>query len=125
MAVLDFCNSAVKTFQSSSLWIEKKLNSDPRLVSNIVKMDSNDCPNQVELEQEILARRKKQVGEYTNLEKADHPECIPEQYFFLGVTQNQLTQNLTLRSKPLMFRSRQKGNIDIVCRNLKEFSSYL
>ena len=125
LAVLDFSNFSVKKFQSSSLWIETMLNRDPRLQTNIGKHDSDIRPDQLLLEKEILSKRAKQTFDYTNLEPADSLVAIPEMFFFLGITINQLTDNLSLRSKPLMFRSRQKGSVDIICRNVKEFANFL
>jgi len=123
--VLDFCNYSVKIFQSSSLWVQQKLNKDPRLVCNQKEEGKPARPNPTLLEQEILSARAKTLTSYTNTEPADHPVTCQDDYFFLGVCINQRTDTLSLRSKPLMIRTRLKGKIDVICRNVSEFASYL
>ena len=62
---------------------------------------------------------------YANTEPSDCPQTVPEMFFFLGIMVNQITDNLSLHAKPLIFRSRLKGPIDIICRNVKEFVNFM
>ena len=44
---------------------------------------------------------------------------------FLGLMTDRRTDQMRLKGKPISFKSRSKGNIDIVIRNTSEFSAFI
>ena len=44
---------------------------------------------------------------------------------FLGLMTDRRTDEMRLKGKPISFKSKSKGNIDIVIRNTSEFSAFI
>ena len=60
--------------------------------------------------------------------KNNLPDDFPsnqDHFKFLGLLTERKDDLLKLRGKPLSLKSRSKGNIDMVCRNAREFEEYL
>ena len=120
--VLDFAGFSIKKFQSTSYRVECTLNVDDRLM--VKQTDhSNLRPDQDALRDEILCRRQKETN-YANTKPAEHPLILEDQYTYLGMTISRTNDKMSLRSKPIMLRSKNKGPVDIVLRNLSEFDSF-
>ena len=49
----------------------------------------------------------------------------PDDFSLLGLTTNRNSQLLSVKGKPISFKSRAKGTVDITIRNPQEFSNFL
>ena len=121
--VLDFTGFAIKKFHSTSLFIQNTLNLDDRLqVKQVAHTDIR--PDQNDLKTEILSKRQKSTT-YANCEDPDHPIITDDIYHYLGMSISQSSDRMFLCSKPIMLRSRIKGQIDTILQNRSEFNTYL
>ena len=48
-----------------------------------------------------------------------------EHFYYLGLTLNRQLDTLSLRSKPIYLRSKSKGPVNVIIRNINEFKSFL
>ena len=65
------------------------------------------------------------VNKHQNNQADSFKQKIPENFTLLGLTTNRNSQLLSVKGKPISFKSRSKGTVDITIRNPKEFSSFL
>ena len=101
------------------------MNEDPRLTCKDADKGYGSLrPDQSDLKQEIISKRQKEVS-YANCEAAQNPEIRKDQFVYLGMTISRQFDTMALRSKPILLRSKSKGTVDVVLRNVNEFSNFL
>ena len=123
LQVLDFSGFKIKKFNSCSLFVQNQLNSDNRL-SSTAPTHTKIRPDQSHLKDEILESRQKST-EFANIAPPDHPEIKTDHYHYLGMVISRTTDEMALRSKPILLCSKIKGRVDIMLHNAGEFDMFL
>ena len=104
--------------------VENVPNQDCRLDAKKIS-HSEICPDQSNLQKEIISHRQISCAKYANSLPPDFPMTLDNCYIYLGMTINQLNDRKSLQVKALMFRSKLKGPVDIILQNVKEFDNFL
>merc|ERR1712215_111260 len=91
-----------------------------RLACNKPKPNSRDVQ---QVKEEILNTRMK-IDWFINRYPDEYPSNSG-MFKFLGLMTDKQTDQMRLKGKPISFKSRSKGNIDIVIRNTSEFSAFI
>ena len=117
LAIVDFSDMAFK--EASSLFKEIDfLNQETRLECNKTKQIRH-----VDKVQEEIMETRTRIDFYRN----DSPDQFPSnnnKFKFLGILTDRETDMMRLKGKPLSFKSRSKGSVDIVIRNTAEFRDF-
>ena len=120
LSVIDFCDFEFKETSSLFKEIEQFLNQDARLACNKPKPPLRDIQK---VKDEILGTREKFDWFKNNM-----PNEFPSNnnmFKFLGLLTDRQTDQMRLKGKPLSFKSKSKGNIDVVIRNSAEFYDFI
>ena len=121
LAVADFNNFAFKEVQSLFLDVQNFLNQDCRLEINKVK---ETRPDITEVQAEIERDRTK-INKHQNNKPDDFPPSTKDDFKFLGLLTKRSTGDFRLRGKPISFKCRTKGKVQITIRNTSEFQNFL
>ena len=70
-------------------------------------------------------KTRTRVNKHQNNQGDSFKQKTPEDFSLLGLTTNRVSQLLSVKGKPISFKSRAKGTVDITIRNPQEFSSFL
>ena len=119
--VADISSHYFKEVSSLSTKIEEQLNKDSRLDVNAPQ---DQCPNLKSVQQEIQRTRTK-INQHQNEGKDSFQPKTKEDISQLGLTTNRTTQLMSVKGKPISFKSRSKGAVDITIRNLRETTKFL
>ena len=65
------------------------------------------------------------INKHQNTEKDSFKQKTPDDFSLLGLITNRSTQLLSVKGKPISFKSRAKGAVDITIRNPQELSNFL
>ena len=60
-----------------------------------------------------------------NIKEDSFKKKSPKDFSILGLVVDRDTQQMSVKGKPISFKSRAKGSIDITIRNPQEFSNFL
>ena len=115
ICVAGFSSHYFKEVSSLSTSIEEQLNKDSRLDVNAPQEQHPDLKCVL---QEIQRSRTK-TNQHQNQPKT-------KDYFLpLGLTTNRISQLMSVKGKPISFKSRSKGAVDITIKNPQEFTRFL
>ena len=120
LSVIDFCDFEFKETSSLFEELEQFLNKDVQLACNKPKPPLRDVQ---QVKDEILDTRRK--FDWFKNQKDDEYPSNSGMFKFLGLMTNRQTDEMRLKGKPISFKSRSKGNIDIIIRNTSEFSAFI
>ena len=101
--------------------IEEQLNKDPRLDVNAPQEQRPDLKCVL---QEIQRSRTK-INQHQNEGKDSFQPKTKDDFSLLGLTTNRTLQLMSVKGKPISFKSRSKGAVDITIRNPQEFTKFL
>ena len=121
ICVAAFSSHYFKEISSLSKFVEQFLNLDKRLDINAPK---EERPSLEQVIQEIQKTRTKNNQHQNNRESAFRQKS-PNDFPLLGLTTERDDELLTVKGKPISFKSRSKGTIDITIRNPQEFTSFI
>ena len=121
ICVSDFCSHYFKEVSSLNVAIEEQLNKDSRLDINAPQEDRPDLNNVL---QEIKRTRTK-INKHQNYDKDSFRPKTKDDFYLLGLTTNRTTQLLSVKGKPISFKSRSRSAVDITIQNPQEFSNFL
>ena len=121
ICIADFSSHYFKEVSSLSKTVEQILNNDSRLDINAPKEDRPSLDNVL---QEIQKTRTR-VNKHQNSQEDYFKKKSPDDFSLLGLTTNRNSQLLSVKGKPISFKSRAKGTVDITIRNPQEFSNIL
>ena len=121
ICVADFSSHYFKEVSSLITNVKKSLNKDTRLDINGPKTKHQNLDN---ILQEIRRTRTK-----INQHQDDGADAFKakscDDFSLLGLITNRSTQLMSVKGKPISFKSRSKGAVDITIRNPEEFSRFL
>ena len=120
LSVIDFCDFEFKETSSLFEELEQFLNQDTRLACNKPKPPLRDVQ---QVKDEILGTRTK-LDWFKNEDDNEYPSNN-NMFKFLGLMTDRRTDQMRLKGKPISFKSKSKGNIDIVIRNSCEFNDFI
>ena len=121
ICMADFSFHYSKEVSSLSTSIEAQLNKDSRLDVNAPQ---DQCPNLKSILQEIQRTRTK-INQHQNEGKDSFQPKTKDDFSLLGLMTNRTTHLMSVKEKPISFKSRLKGAVDITIRNPQEFSKFL
>ena len=121
ICVADFSSHYFKEVSSLSTKIEEQLNKDSRLDVNAPQAQA---PNLKSVLQEIQRTRTK-INQHQNEGKDSFQSKTKDDFSLLGLTTNRTTHLMSVKGKPISFKSRSKGAVDITILNPQEFSRFL
>ena len=93
--------------------IEEQINKDSRLDVNAPQ---DQRPNLKSILQEIQRTRTK-INQHQNEGKDSFQPKTKDDFSLLGLTTNRTTHLMSVKGKPISFKSRSKGAMDITIRN--------
>ena len=121
ICVANFSSHYFKEVSSLSTDIEELLNKDTRLDINAPQ---DKCPNL----NNILQDKKKNQNQ-NNQHQDDGEDAFKvkssDDFSLLELTTNRSSQLMSVKGKPISFKSISKGAVDITIRNPEEFSRFL
>ena len=109
ICVADFSSHYFKEVSLLSTSIEAQLNKDSRLDVNAPQ---DQCPNLKSILQEIQRTRTK-INQHQNEGKDSFQPKTKDDFSLLGLTTNRTTHLMSVKGKPISFKSRSKGAVDI------------
>ena len=109
ICVADFSSYYFKEVSSLSTKIEKQLNKDSRLDVNAPQ---DQHPNLKRVLQEIQRIRTK-INQHQNEGTDSFQSKTKDDFSLLGLTTNRTTHLMSVKGKPISFKSRSKGAVDI------------
>ena len=121
ICVADFSSHYFKEVSSLSTSIEEQLNKDSRLDVNAPQDQHPDLKSVL---QEIQRTRTK-INQHQNEGKDSFQPKTKDDFSLLGLTTNRASQLMSVKGKPISFKSRSKGAVDITIRNPQEFTKFL
>ena len=121
ICVADFSSHYFKEVSSLSTSIEAQLNKDSRLDVNAPQ---DQRPNLKSVLQEIQRTRTK-INQHQNEGEDSFQPKTKDDFSLLGLTTNRTSQLMSVKGKPISFKSRSKGAVDITIRNPQEFTKFL
>ena len=121
ICVADFSSHYFKEVSSLSTRIEEQLNKDSRLDVNAPQKQHPDLKSVL---QEIQ-RSKTKMNQHQNQGKDTFQLKTKDDFSLLGLTTNWTTHLMSVKSKPISFKSRSKDAMDITIQNPQEFSRFL
>ncbi len=101
--------------------IEEQLNKDSRLDVNAPQKQHPDLKCVL---QEIQRSRTK-INQHQNEGKDSFQPKTKDDFSLLGLTTNRTSQLISVKGKPISFKSRSKGRVDITIRNPQKFTRFL
>ena len=104
-----FTSHYLKEVSSLSTKIEEQLNKDSRLDVNAPQ---DQRPNLKSILQDIQRTRTK-INQYQNEGKDSFQSKMEDDFSLLGLTTNRTTHLMSVKGKPISFKSRSKGAVDI------------
>ena len=110
ICVAKFSSHYFKEVSSLNIAIKEQLNSDTRLDINASQKQRPDLEN---LLQEIQRTRTK-INQHQNKGKDSFQPRIKDDFSLLGLTTNRNTHLLSVKGKPISFKSRSKSAVDII-----------
>ena len=121
ISIADFSSHYFKEVSSLSKIFEQVLNNDSKLDINAPKEDRPSLDNVLK----EIQRTRTRVNNHQNSQKDSFKKKSPDDFSLLGLTTNRNSQLLYVKGKPISFKSRAKGTLDITIRNPQEFSNFL
>ena len=110
ICVSDFSSHYFKEVSSLNVAIEEQLNKDSRLDINAPQEDRPDL-SKVFLE---IKRTTTRIYQHQNDEKDSFRPKTKDDFLLLGLSTNRSTQLLSVKGKPISFKSRSRSAIDIM-----------
>ena len=121
ICVADFSSHYFKEVSLLSTSIEEQLNKDSRLDVNAPQ---DQHPNLKSVLQEIQRTRTK-INQNQNEGKDSFQPKTKDDFSLLGLTTNRTSQLMSVKGKPISFKTRSKGAVDITIINPQEFTKFL
>ena len=121
ICVADFSSHYFEEVSSLRTRIEEKLNKDSRLDVNAPQEQRLDLKSVL---QEIQRSRTK-INQHQNEGKDSFQLKSMDDFSLLGLTTNMISQLMSVKGKPILFKLRSKGAVDITIRNPQEFTRFL
>ena len=121
ICVADLSLHYFKEVSSLSKTVEQVLTNYSRSDINALKENRLSLENVL---QEIQ-RTRTRVNKHQNNQKDSFKKKSPDDFSLLGLTTNRNSQLISVKGKPISFKSRAKGTVDITIRNPQEFSIFL
>ena len=113
ICVADFSSHSFKEVSSLRTSIELVLNKDSRLEINAPKEKQPDLDNVLK----EIKKTRTRVNKHQNNQGDSFKQKTPQDFTLLGLTTNRSSQLLSVKGKPISFKSRAKGTVDITIRN--------
>ena len=121
ISVADFSSHFFKETSSLSKRVEKELNKDSRLDIN----NPTETRPPIDTVLEEIKRTRSKHNKHQNNQEDAYKKKSSEDCPLLGIITNSETQELSLKGKPISFKSRSKGSVDITIHNPEEFSNFV
>ena len=109
ICMADFSSHYFKEVSSLNIAIEEQLNKDSRLDVNTPQ---EQHPNLKSVLQEIQKTRTK-INQHQDDGEDSFKAKSSDDFSLLGLTTNQSSQLMSVKGKPISFKSRSKGAVDI------------
>ena len=121
ICIADFSSHYFKEISALSKFVEDILNKDSRLDRN--KPTEKRPPLDKVLEE--IKRTRSRNNKHQNDQEDSFKAKTADDFPLLGLITRRSDQHMGVKGKPISFKSRSKGAIDVTIRNPEEFSNFL